>query len=320
MRYVRIPRTDLTVSVLCLGTSPIGSRVPEAESLRLLDAFVAAGGTFIDTARAYAIWAPQGAGASETVIGRWLRDRGHADRLVVATKGGHPAWASIDTPRLSRAEVVEDCAMSRAALGLDSIPLYWLHRDDPVRPIADIFDTMELLRRRGDVRYYGFSNWSSARMAEALSYAADHGITGFVANQPMWSYAAINPAGIPDATSYAMDDAMLRLHRQTGLAAVAYTAQAKGLFSKWDRVGLDGLAPALRDAYDNERNRSRFEKVRRLSRQTGQSIAALSLAWLTSQPEFPVIPVVWAGNAAQMAEILPAGDLLLDAQALRELD
>lgn len=170
MRYRTIPNTDLTVSAVCLGSSHMGTAVSRDQAFRLRDHFVDHGGTFIDTARAYAIWEPGGEGASETTIGEWLASRPHRDRVIVATKGGHPAWTDLHSPRLSRQDVTDDCEQSLSALGLDTIPLYWLHRDDPTRPVEDIIATLEWLRERGKIRYYGFSNWSTARMKVALRY------------------------------------------------------------------------------------------------------------------------------------------------------
>jgi len=319
VRYCTLPTTDLTVSVLCLGSAHMGTRVSEVASFRILDAFVDKGGTFIDTARAYAVWVPGGEGASETLVGKWLHSRRHGDRVVVATKGGHPAWSSIETPRLSRDEIRQDCLASRSALKIATLPLYWLHRDDPLRPLEDIFSTMEDLRHRGYIRHYGFSNWSTERMRAAMSYAACHGLTGFVANQPMWSYAEVNPAGIPDATSYAMDADMAAFHREWNLPVVPYSAQAKGFFNKVAKAGFQGLDADLRAAYDNPLNRSRFDKLTRFARESGHNLAALALAWLVCQPDLRVIPVIWSADIAHLDEALQAGDLVLGREAVRSL-
>lgn len=319
MRYRQLPNTNLRVSALCLGTALVGTAANEKDAFRILDQFVDGGGNFIDTARAYAIWVPCGEGVSETLIGKWLSERGYPESIVVATKGAHPAFSAIETPRLSRAEITQDCEHSLQALGLDAIPLYWLHRDDPSRSLSDIFETMELLRKAGKIRYYGFSNWSTKRMQEALSYAELHRITGFVANQPMWSFAEINPAGIPDSTSYAMDEEMIHFHRKSRLPVIPYTAQAKGFFSKWARDGLVNLNPSLRAAYENDANRARFDKVIRMSQETGHSITTLALAWLASQPDFMTIPIVWSSESSQLAEALKAGELVLDPETIRSL-
>jgi aryl-alcohol dehydrogenase-like predicted oxidoreductase len=298
----------------------MGTAVSRDQAFRLLDHFVDHGGTFIDTARAYAIWEPRGEGASETTIGEWLASRPHRDRVIVATKGGHPAWTDLHSPRLSRQDVTDDCEQSLSALGLDTIPLYWLHRDDPTRPVEDIIATLEWLRERGKIRYYGFSNWSTARMKVALRYQQSQGLTGFVANQPMWSYAEVNPEGVSDDTSYRMDEPMRQFHRATKLPAIPYTAQAKGFFTKWAEQGWENLTPSLRMAYDNETNHHRFNKITAFAQESGQSISALSLAWLISQTDFLTIPIVWTSQSERLAEILAAADLELTPDRVRALE
>jgi aryl-alcohol dehydrogenase-like predicted oxidoreductase len=260
----------------------------------------------------------QAQGSSETVIGKWLKTQTDRHDLTIATKGAHPAWESIETPRLSQSEVTQDCERSLQALGLDTITLYWLHRDDSSREIAEIFETLESLRRAGKICYYGCSNWSSPRMREARNYADTHGLPGFVANQPMWSFARVNPEGLPDSTSLSMDDAMQGFHAETGIPVIPYTSQAKGLFSKWARDGIENLDPNLRTSYDNSVNRTRFQKLTELARQTGHNVTTLALAWLTSQPDFITISIVW-GKAEQLTDVLNAGDLVLDADTLAYL-
>ncbi|OCT12575.1 hypothetical protein A8709_32690 [Paenibacillus pectinilyticus] len=319
MHYRNLPKTELRVSALCLGTALIGTAVSEKDSFRILDQFVDSGGNFIDTARAYAIWEPGGEGVSEQIIGKWLADRGYRDTIVVATKGAHPAWSAIETPRLSRKEITQDCERSLLALGLGTIPIYWLHRDDPSRPLSDIFETLEFLRLSDKIRYYGFSNWSTKRMREALTYAKENNLTGFIANQPMWSFAKVNPEGIPDSTSYSMDEDMYSFHCESKLTVIPYTAQAKGFFSKWEQFGLEALHSSLHTAYENDTNQARFEKLKRLSQETGHSITTLSLSWLTSQPDFVTIPIVWSSQLSQLSEVLKAGQLVLDPHVVRSL-
>lgn len=319
MKYREIPGTDLRVSALCLGTAPVGSALDATASHRILDEFVAGGGNFIDTARAYAIWIEGGMGVSERVIGAWLKDRGLRDSVIVATKGAHPAWTSMHIPRLARAEITADCEESLRNLGLDVIPLYWLHRDDPARPVADILDTMEGLVKAGKIRHYGCSNWSVARMREADEFARAHHLAGFTANQPMWSLARLNPESLADPTSHWMDKEMEEYHRASRLPVIPYTAQAKGFFAKLQAAGWDGVDPRLRAAYDNEDNRARFERLQRLARETGQSVSVLALAWLTSQPDFVTIPIVWSGRPEQLQEILQAGDAELGRDVLDAL-
>lgn len=319
MRYQDIPGTDLRLSAICFGAAQLGTAVNESEAFRLLDQFVEGGGNFIDTARAYAIWVPGGEGMSEAIIGRWLKARGHRESVTVATKGGHPPAEDMTRPRLSREDLVSDVNESLRALDLDTIALYWLHRDDPERPLADIFETLERLRGEGKIRHYGCSNWKTGRIREALGHAQAWNLGGFVANQPQWSLARLNGGRTGDPTSVAMDEEMWAFHRSTHLPVIPYTAQAGGFFSKWAERGHDRIAPGMLRRYDNAVNRVRFGRLRLLSQETGRSMTVLSLAWLTSQPDVPVIPIVSARRAEQLAELLSAGDHALDPDEIEFL-
>ena len=134
-RRVVIPGTKLSVSRLCLGGNRLGSALNQTESFALLDAFVAEGGNFIDTAHIYADWLPDAErSCSEKTIGRWLKSRGHGD-IIVATKGGHPPLEAPGVARLDASSLRMDALASRANLGLDQLEIFYLHRDDPKRPV-----------------------------------------------------------------------------------------------------------------------------------------------------------------------------------------
>src|SRR5688500_14279535 len=122
-------------SPLALGTADFGSSIPAAESYRLLDAFVAAGGNHLDTAHDYASWIPGGDGASERTIGEWLRHAGGRDRLLIATKGG---CTQNGGKRIRRDVLRSEITLSLERLGVPCVDLYWVHRDDPAVPVADL--------------------------------------------------------------------------------------------------------------------------------------------------------------------------------------
>ena len=205
MLYTAIPNTTLTPSALCMGSTMIGSVVDQQLSFRMLDAFLDAGGTFVDTAKVYADWLPGPRSVSEKTIGEWLRQSGKREQVVLATKGAHPELNTMHIARMSPAEIAADVDGSLQHLQTDVIDLYWLHRDDVQRPVAEILETMEGQVRAGKIRYYGCSNWRADRIAEAQAYARSRGWTGFVADQMMWSLAAVDYAAIPDQTMVAMD-------------------------------------------------------------------------------------------------------------------
>ena len=318
MKYRNIPYTELSPSVLCLGTALFGTDVDEAASFALLDTFFEHGGTFLDTAHGYGEWVPDGAGSSEKVIGRWLKARGVRERAVVATKGAQPLPDAPHLSRLSHDEIVSDLDASLQCLQLEQIDLYWLHRDDPTRPIAEILGTLNEQVAKGKIRYFGCSNWRRERIEEAMQYAAQHHVAGFVANQLMWSYATPNPDAIEDKTLVYMDAQMLALHRRTQLPALAYTSQARGFFSKIS-AHPSTLSDRLRNTYDNPQNRERLQWLQQVANETSLALPALLLAYLTSQP-FPTFPISASTSQGQLLENLQAGDVTLSPDTLRYLE
>lgn len=312
---VALPGTALTVSPLCLGGNRFGGELDEAGSFALLDAFAERGGNFIDTAHVYADWIPGNApSSSERMLGAWLRARRPAD-VVIATKGGHPRLDDPATPRLDAASLRQDVDEARGHLGLEMLDLFYLHRDDPARPAADILAGLEALREAGAIRHYGASNWSAARLREAEAAAEANGWQGFVANQCEWSLAVRN-AGSGPGDLHGMDRAMFDFHRRTRIAAVPYSAQAKGYFER----DPGALPEALAKLYGNERNRETGAKLRALAEHRGVSSTQAMLAALMRAP-FVTVPVIGCRSPAQLEASLAALDVALaedEALALLE--
>ena len=320
MRYTIIPGTDLRTSTICMGTGPIGSAVDQQASFALLDAYVDRGGSFLDSASVYANWIPTiERSISEKTIGLWLKARGNRDRIVVGTKGGHPELSTMHISRLSRADILHDLDASLANLQTDVIDLYWLHRDDPQRPVGEIVETLNEQVRLGKVRYLGCSNWQPARVQAAQEYAAQHGLQGFVASQTMWSLAAPDPAALGDKTMVTMDDEFHCYHVQTGLAAIPYSSQANGYFQKLALSTPDAIKPSQARVYGTAENRRRFERIQELRADTGLSVSQIVLGYLQSQP-FITIPIVGCRTPAQLQDSLAAGDVLLTPEQVRYLE
>src|SRR5579862_170257 len=179
MRRYTLPNTNLEVSTLCFGLGSLGTGFQGPDAGELLMDYLAAGGNFVDTAHCYACWIENGLGASERELGRLLRQLGVRDRVIVATKGGHPAFGT-EYPRpdayMSERQVVQDLEESLERLHLDQVDLYYLHRDDPRMPVDEVIDMLNRCVQSGRVRALGASNWSVARIAEANAYAARHGL------------------------------------------------------------------------------------------------------------------------------------------------
>lgn len=312
MRYVRIPRTDLRASVICFGTALLGSAIDAKASFDLLDAYVGQGGNFVDTAKVYADWLGGERSLSEKTIGRWMRERGNRDGLIVATKGAHPEQPN--APRLSRAEITSDLDASLRHLRIDRVDLYWLHRDDPARPVEEIVDTLLELAAAGKIRHFGCSNWRVERIEAAQKYAEKCGAAGFVGDQMLWSLAAVDAKDVWDPTMVAMDDALWEFHRRTQMSAMAYTAQASGWFHK----KLLGR-PSENRMYAHPENEPRYERARRLCEETGLSMTAVVLGYLLSQP-FPTFPIVGCHTLDQLADSLSAADAMLMPEQVHYLE
>lgn len=323
MELVRLSHSDLSVFPLCLGGGPLGSTLDRDASFRLLDAYLAAGGNFIDTAKVYADWLPIERSISEKTIGEWLRQRGNRARVVISTKGAHPDLAAMHIPRLSPAEINGDLLASLRHLGVETIDLYWLHRDDPARPVSEILETLARQVQTGKIRCFGCSNWKTERIREAQLYAAAHNLPGFTGNQMMWSLAAADPDRLADKTLALMDPAMFRFHLESGLAAVPYTSQAGGYFTKLaeNRVGnpSGGRVTNSANPYDTPQNRSRLERIREIGEQTGFSITQIVLGYLRSQP-FPTVPIVGPKTLVQLQDCLTAVEVQLSPEQVALLE
>lgn len=321
MKYLSIQNTTLKVSALCLGTGGYGTAQDVDKSFSLMDRFCERGGNFLDTANIYGKWVPDGKNHSEITIGKWLKARGGRDKLVIGTKGAHPQLATMDVQRLSRDEILTDLEESLCSLQTDYIDLYWLHRDDPQRPVGDILETLNSQVKAGKIRYFGCSNWTAARIKEAEAWAAQEGVPGFVANQMMWSFAVPNTRELEPNHLTAMDRETFTLHQKSGMAAIPYSSQANGLFSKALREGFWELPESemLKRNYYNNETLNRLERVRKLSKERGGSGNRVALAYLLNQP-FTTIPIIGPGSLEHLEESLQALELRLDAETLAYLE
>ena len=309
MQYVTLPGTDLRVSNISLGTVPFGTSVSRENAFALLDTYTALGGTLVDTAHVYADWHGGERHMSEKTIGQWLKQTGRRNEIVLVTKGGHPDMATHLTPRLAPDQIIADLDESLACLGVEQIDLYFLHRDDPARPVDEIMETLNAQAQLGKIRYYGGSNWQPARIRAAQAYAAAHQLRPLAASQPFWSLAVPNP-GAFGSDHALMDDAMRAFYVETGLAVMAFTAQARGFFTKAAASSVDALKPERRQAFENAETLARLGRAQTLAQQLNTSVTAIVLAYIYSQP-FVSIPIIGPNTLDQLHDSLAHSDLTL---------
>lgn len=316
---IPLPRLPLPVSRLCLGSGSFGHIVSEPDTLALLDRFVALGGNFIDTARIYSDWVPGERSRSERIIGDWLRARGNRDRLVIATKGAHHRLDTPGVPRSSAAEIREDLDGSLRSLRIDTVDLYWMHRDDPSRPVEHFIDLLNGFVRDGKIRAFGASNWTIARLRAAQDYAARSGQIGFAASQPLWCLGCqqAKPSPIPGLAIF--DGPAGRFHRETGLAVIPFTSQAHGFFSKLARPPAERPADLEQHLFHTPPNLAAGQIVVALATAKGVAPSAIVLAYLWSHA-FPVVPIVGCHTIAQLEDSFAALPVRLAAAELQSLE
>jgi aryl-alcohol dehydrogenase-like predicted oxidoreductase len=312
MKRIKLHGTDLELGNLCLGGGGFGSGFSREQTFELLDAFMDAGGNFVDTAAVYGRWNPDRDNCSEKIIGEWLASRKARDKMVVATKGGHYTLGVPQVSRVTPEEVRKDIEDSLRALGLDRIDFYWLHRDDEAQPVSDIVDMMEGFVKEGKVRYYGASNYRLERMEAATRHAREKNCQGFSAVSNRWSLATPNAEALVagDPTCHRMTDALHQWHCQSKMPAIPYSASGGGYFEKLHQSKNGG--PAVYDwlekLYANERNQKIYEGLLALRGDRAVSLYSLSLACLINQP-FDVIPISSVKTLAQLNEFVRASEI-----------
>jgi aryl-alcohol dehydrogenase-like predicted oxidoreductase len=297
-----IGNSRIAVAPIALGGNVFDWTADEATSFAVLDAFVDAGGTMIDTADVYSAWVPgHKGGESEALIGRWLkRDPAKRDKVVIATKVGYSAGLAADT-------IAPSCEASLRRLGVDTIDLYYQHKDDESVPLANSLGVFDELVRRGRIRAIGLSNFAAERVGEAMAVARDNGLTAPSALQPWYN--------LIDRAKYEgpLRDTAIR----EGLAVFPYYSLASGFltgkYRSSDDAGKSVRGGRMGD-YLNERGFKILAALEEVGAETGAAMATVALAWLKSQPSIAA-PIASATSLGQARELIAALTLeLTDAQ------
>jgi aryl-alcohol dehydrogenase-like predicted oxidoreductase len=312
MEFKRLGRSDLSVSPLAFGGNVFGWTVDEATSFRLLDAWLDAGFNFIDTADMYSTWAPgHTGGESETIIGKWLKQSGKRNRVVLATKVGKPMGEGRSglSPRYIR-EAVE---ASLRRLQTDHIDLYQSHDDDARTPLADTLGAFAELIQAGKVRAIGASNYSAPRLAEALDLAERAGLPRYESLQPLYNLC--------DRAVY--EDALEPLCVQRGVGVINFYALASGFLTGKYRSAADAAKSPRGSGtvtkYLNPRGLRILAALDAVAQAHGATPGQVALAWQIARPSITA-PIASATSLEQLAELRRAATLKLDAQAIAQLD
>ncbi len=311
--YRALGRSGLQVSPLCLGGNVFGWTVDEAMSFRLLDAWVDAGMNFIDTADVYSRWAlGHSGGESETILGKWFRQSGKRNRVVLATKVGMAMGETEQDKGLSSVYIRRAVEASLRRLKTDVIDLYQSHTDDAMTSLEETLTTYAELIQEGKVRAIGASNYGAARLGEALAVSKAQGLPRYESLQPLYNLME-RPAYEAELEKVCIDN---------GLGVINYYALASGFLTGKYRSSAD-LGKSVRSGgakkYLNERGLGVLVALDAVAGTIGATPGQVALAWQIARPSITA-PIASASTPAQLDELVGAARLRVDAPSLALID
>jgi len=304
-------RSGLSVPPIMLGGNVFGWTVDEAASFRLLDRAVELGLTFIDTADVYSRWVPgHRGGESETILGRWLQRSGKRAQVTLATKVGMELGDGAKGLSASYIERAAEASLQR--LQTDHIDLYQSHRDDPDAPLTETLSAYAKLIAAGKVRIIGASNYSGARLREALEISRREGLPAYQTLQPHYN--------LVERRTYEHDLAPMAAEYKLGV--IPYFALAAGFLTGKYRSAADVQGKARAGAvgkYLNERGLSVLRALEEVAEEARSTPARAALAWLLAKPDISA-PIASATREEHLLDLAAAAQLKLSPEAVAKLD
>jgi aryl-alcohol dehydrogenase-like predicted oxidoreductase len=308
----RLGRTDLDVSVLCFGGNTFGWTTDAAQSAAVLDAFMEAGGNFVDSADVYSRWVPgNDGGESEVILGQWMKDRGNRNDVIVATKLGSPMGEG--KQGLSKAYMIQAVEDSLKRLQTDYVDLYQAHRDDQTTPLEETMAAFDDLVKQGKVRWIGASNFTAARLAEANAVAEKGGWARYESIQPVYH--------LLQRSDYEAE--LEPLCQKDEIGVITYSSLASGFLTGKYQPGAalpsSGRASGVQRQYMNDKGWAVLAAVESVAKRLGATPAQVALAWIASRPGMTG-PIASATTPGQLDEIVGGIGLTLDVDAIATLD
>jgi len=310
----RLGRTGLRVAALCLGGNTFGWTTDQKASEAVLDAYLEAGGNFIDTADVYSRWVPGNKGGeSEAALGTWMTGRGNRHAVLIATKVMAPMGPGPNDTGLSRQHIMEGIEASLRRLQTDYIDLYQAHWDDRDTPIEETLRAFDDLVRQGKVRYIGASNHHAWRLTRALWESDKGGYVRYESLQPKYNLV------FRDEYERELEPLCL----EQGVGVIPYSSLASGFLSgKYRRGGelpATARAAGVQKIYMNDRGFTVLEAVDKVAAAAGATAAQVALSWLAHRPGITA-PIASATTVLQLKELLGGIELRLDEEATATLD
>ena len=309
MKTVQLGNTGVEVSAFCLGTMFFGSSTNAAISYQLLDQYVEAGGSFLDTANIYARWVPGYVGGeSETLLGKWMRQRQNRSELFLASKVG------FEMPGVERglraSQIEEQYEKSLRRLGVNTIDLYYAHADDRCTPVEETMEAFHKLVKAGKVRFIGASNFLAWRLEEAGWVSRTRGWSEYCCIQQRYSYVRPKPGANFDPQIAANDD-LLDYCKSRGITLLAYSPLLRGAYSRSERP--------FPDQYVGPDSKARVAVLKTITEEKNATANQIVLAWMI-RSEPCVIPLVAASTSGQMRENLSSLKISLSAEDMARLN
>ncbi len=299
------------VPVICVGGNVYGWTLPEPDAFRQFDAALDLGLNFIDTADVYSRWAPGHVGGeSETIIGNWLTKSSRRKDVILATKVGMDMGEG--RQGLKPAYIRQAVEASLKRLQTDYIDLYQAHKDDEETPLAETLRAFDDLVKAGKVRYIGASNYSGARLVEALETSRRNGLTSYVSLQPHYNLVEREP----------FETELLPVVEKYRLGVIPYFSLAAGFLSGKYR-GKQDAEKAARGAmvqkYLNDWGFGVIAALNEVANAKGSTPARVALAWMIAQPGITA-PIASATNDKQLHDLAEAAVLKLDRGSIEKLN
>jgi aryl-alcohol dehydrogenase-like predicted oxidoreductase len=311
MKTRKLGGSGLEVSPICLGGNVFGWTADEPRSLAILDAFVAAGFNFVDTADVYSRWAPgHKGGESETVLGNWFKRSGHRKKVILATKVG--IELAPDKKGLSKAYILRAVEDSLQRLQTDYIDLYQSHIDDASVPLEETLGAYDQLIKEGKVRAIGASNYRAERLVEALQVARQTGLPRYECLQPHYN--------LYERAAYEQDLEPLCL--KEGIGVIPYFALASGFLTGKYRSESDlAKGPRGQSVKKNldERGFRILAALDEVAAKLDATPGKVAIAWLIARPSVTA-PIASATSVEQLKELVEAANLQLDPASIQTLN
>lgn len=310
MKYFEIKGYEeiIQVSRVGVGSAMSMMSLSEQEFFDIYDAYVDAGGNYIDTAKGY--------GLAEARVAHYIKSKGVEKYLLKCSKGCHPNYETMNVNRLSAADMQEDIDSTLKTFGTDIMDIYWIHKDDESIPVERIIDDMNrIIIKPGKAKVVGCSNWHTDRIQRANDYAKASGQCGFLASQIQWALAETKEEYFKEHGAVVMDDDSYKWYEESGMPIFAFSSQAQGFFPRLDAVDGDitRLPEMMQKWFGTPENLERYRRVKEYADKYGVSLSAPALAYLTNN-KVRCVPIVGAMDPEMLKLSLSSEELPMTSE------